>query len=213
MSQTQEEIASNIRSILRKPLEEDNKGTIYILQAPSFFTTFHPAASRNEIWLKIGISRDVPKRIASLKAQCGIFDLIEIREDGDKPFTEPTSMENLRRIERLCHAQLNNYRRRMNCQEGNNACKVIHTEWFAVPESVAKETVRLWVRFFSQNPYGEYGVLNEYWTKRVSDPQFMSLEINEEDNTGVEDVSVAAWRVWLDEGIEDRCRRQGYRYR
>ncbi|CAI6339186.1 unnamed protein product [Periconia digitata] len=195
--QTLNETAEKIREILCQPVNEDNKGFIYILKAPAFFSTFAPATLRNETWLKIGISRDVPKRIASLKAQCGLFDLTEIREEDNMRFTEPMAMEQLRRVERLCHAHLNNLRRKMDCTESSAACNAVHNEWFAVGEELAKQTVRLWVSFIEKRPYAHFGMLDRFWVERAMTTTY--LRLNKRD---AEDLGVTAWGKWLEEGTE-----------
>ncbi|KAF1958623.1 hypothetical protein CC80DRAFT_591556 [Byssothecium circinans] len=159
-------IVNNIRGILRQPIDEGNKGYIYVLKAPRFFEAFPSAKDRGEQWVKIGISRDINKRIKSLKAQCGFEDLVNCGGD----FGDAMPMEYLRRIERVCHAELHNFRRPMNCGESANGlsrCEVVHKEWFNVSEDVAIQVIRRWMRFLAQDPYTDVGLLNEFWGKKI----------------------------------------------
>jgi hypothetical protein len=88
----------------------------------------------------IGISRNIRKRIGSLKNNCGFTDLQECYRLGGGP----VRMDLLRIIDRVCHAESNNFRRTIQCTEGVNGARynTLHNEWFAVPEQVAVRTVK-----------------------------------------------------------------------
>ncbi|KAF2106266.1 T5orf172 domain-containing protein [Lophiotrema nucula] len=169
-------IANTVRNILKKPVEV-RTGAIYVFEAPEFFKAFQPARDRNEQWVKIGISSDVRKRIKNLRFRCGITDLqcFYVSDSGTM------RMDLLRRIETLCHEELNNFRRRMKCKDGLNRqvkCNTVHEEWFAVDKEVAKRTVERWWKFLKSDPYGESGYLNGDWVARL-EHDFGSFEASE----------------------------------
>ncbi|KAJ4286738.1 hypothetical protein N0V90_012990 [Kalmusia sp. IMI 367209] len=167
-------IAANISKLLQKNITEERRGTIYVLEAPEFFSSFPPASSRGEQWVKIGISTDVIKRMDTLRARCGITDITAIYSSDPNTIR----MDLLRRIEQVCHAQLNNYRRRMDCKSAGitKGCRTVHGEWFAVDKEVAKRTVTMWRRFLAYEPYGELGVLDDAWKKKLIDSENYKFE-------------------------------------
>lgn len=142
-------IAKEVRTILLRGVEEQSE-FIYVLKAPRFFETFQPAKEKGEEWVKIGISRNIKKRISSLKNNCGFTDLQECYGLGGGP----VRIDLRRIIERVCHAELNNSRRTIQCTEGVNGarCDTLHNEWFAVSEEVAVWTVKRWRRFLDYEP-------------------------------------------------------------
>lgn len=159
-------IAKRIRSILLRGVEEQC-GFIYVLKAPSFFQTFEPAKGKGEEWVEIGISRNLKRHIDSLKYNCGFTDLQECYRLDDVPMR----MDLLRVIERVCHEEINNFRRTIQCTKGVNKtrCTSFHDEWLAVPEQVAVRTVKLWKRYLNCAPYAESGKLNDDWRDRLAD--------------------------------------------
>jgi hypothetical protein len=55
------------------------------------------------------------------------------------------------RIERLVHAELSEYRRRIYCER----CLKQHVEWFTVPEAVAIASLKKWSLWMAGRPYEE----------------------------------------------------------
>ena len=86
-------------------------------------------------------------------------------------------MDLLRRIERVFHEELNNFRRSIQCRNGVNGarCDTVHMEWFAVPEDVAIRTVKRWKRVLDYAPYGDSGLLNSFWSDRVKDGSYLRV--------------------------------------
>lgn len=198
-------IATMMYKILKKPVEE-REGTMYVLEAPEFFADYLPARSRKEQWVKIGISTDVPKRIESLKARCGITDL----KDCYKSKHGPIHMDLLRKIEQVCHAELNNFRRRMDCKNSGVSgakCNVVHTEWFAVDKAVAVRTVERWRRFLDHKPYEKYGTLNDFWKDRLYGGNFRMVGQDEEEMD--HESAHKRYNAWLDESIREHREAQG----
>jgi hypothetical protein len=162
-------MARQIRKILKKEIT----GSIYVLEAPEFFSaSFEPSRSKEEIWYKIGIAADVDERIKEISSACGISGLKEVYS------TVPNiRYDVLKVIEAICHAQLNNSRRYMDCGRYglSSKCATKHKEWFAVPKEVAVNTVKMWKAFLDHNPYGHDGVLNERWSSSLK-RNYPSLE-------------------------------------
>ncbi|KAJ4346577.1 uncharacterized protein N0V89_010508 [Didymosphaeria variabile] len=158
------EIASKIKMLLKRRLRDTKKkGTIYILEAPEFFSKFGPA--KDEQWVKIGITEDIDQRRADLKHKCGITDISVVH----MPHWSNYPMDMLYRIEQLCHAQLINSRRPWNC--GSAKCETkLHREWFAVDKADAIRTVKLWVAFMDHQPYHPDGeALKDLWRTSLAD--------------------------------------------
>ncbi|KAJ4346578.1 uncharacterized protein N0V89_010509 [Didymosphaeria variabile] len=177
--------ARRIRKILEKPLT----GYIYVLQAPEFFSTqFDPSRDRKEIWVKIGISADVNERIEQIR-RCGITDLEDVYVSA------PIRYDVLRKIEAVCHEQLNNFRRYMDCKSHGKApkCMTKHDEWFAVPKEVAIRTVSMWTAFLDHNPYGHDGALEKKWADSLN--KFHLLELNE--GIGQEEYLHRSLEAWI----------------
>lgn len=154
-----ETIARSIRKLLSDSFEE---GVIYVLKAPRFFQSYEPAKGKQ--WVKIGITRDVKERIRDLKRECGFTDLTECFSSEGL-----VRMDLLRRMERVCHEELNNFRRTIQCKEGVNGakCNTLHAEWFEVHEDVAIRTVKRWRKFLDYKPYEDDGRMSEFWRKRL----------------------------------------------
>lgn len=92
----------------------------------------------------------------------------------------------------------------MDCSHSSGtSCDVVHNEWFAVGEDLAKQTVRLWVRFMAQRPYTEWGLLGEFWGHRIMKTEYLRLKKSDGG-----DVGVAAWGKWLEEGAEAMSNRE-----
>jgi hypothetical protein len=148
-------IAHNIRNILRTSFDH---GYIYILEAPKFFETYKPASINGEVWIKIGISSDVETRVKNLESTCGIPQLSTAYVSSRQYRTL-----SLKRIERLCQEELNNFRRRLDCGVRSVKCSTMHREWFAVDYKVAERTVERWTQFLDQIPYAEDGRITNHW--------------------------------------------------
>ncbi|KAF2179902.1 hypothetical protein K469DRAFT_715997 [Zopfia rhizophila CBS 207.26] len=160
--QTPQSIAQNIRKIILENVRPA-EGYIYVLKAPSYFNAFPETKESGEQWVKIGIARDTRKRISTLKCTCGFSDLAECYVSGVVPIPL------LHRVEKLCHEELNNFRRILSCKKDINGARhdAAHKEWFAVPEAVAIRTVKRWRKFIDFAPYSESGVLTDFWDDRV----------------------------------------------
>jgi len=188
-------IALAIKDILREPIDNSNKGYIYVLRAPRFFKDFPPSRDRAkpEQWVKIGITRNMEERKKSLSARCGIRDLT----DCDDVLEEPMPMPLLRRVERLCHEELDNFRRPLDCNETDTGCDTVHKEWFNVTEEVAIRTVKRWLSFISQSPYSRHGNLQSEWEDMVYEGAYLKTDRNEDlDRTD------QRYQSWLDNGIQ-----------
>jgi hypothetical protein len=186
-------IAANIRRILRQKEVPEPTGTLYVLEAPSFFDSFKPASDRNEKWVKIGISKDVGERVKSLKMKCGITDIRQVYVTDACNI----SMRLMKVIEAVCHAELNNFRRKMDCRNERvtSKCDTVHEEWFAVDTEVAIRTAKRWRSFLDHKPYGKYGVLHEFWVGRLDDEDYGRFG----DSEGEEeyDLMSKAFDLWL----------------
>ena len=113
-------IAKEVRTVLLRGVQERSV-FIYILKAPRFFETSQPAKEKGEQWVNIGISRNIKKRINSLKNNYGFTDLQECYGISGGL----VRMDLLRIIEKVYHAELNNSRRTIQCTEGSVELGVI----------------------------------------------------------------------------------------
>jgi hypothetical protein len=98
---------------VRKTIERDNAGGVYILRAPKY-TEFNYGSQL----LKIGKTDDIDSRMKGLKQKCDIFDLEQIGGVSSVPWQT--------KLERLVHAELRNYRRRFKCS--SSTCQTVHRE-------------------------------------------------------------------------------------
>ncbi|KAL5389922.1 hypothetical protein DPSP01_001981 [Paraphaeosphaeria sporulosa] len=187
--------ARNIKKILKKEIT----GSIYVLEAPEFFLNhFGPSRDREEIWCKIGIAADVDERVKEIRSTCGISDLKEVYS------TEPNiRYDVLKVIEEICHAQLNNSRRYLDCRRYGVSPKCVtrHKEWFAVPNKKAIRTVRMWKAFLDHNPYGHDGVLDERWSKSLK-KDYPLLE--HDGNLDQDDLLHQSLEAWIEKTGEDQ---------
>jgi hypothetical protein len=196
-----EAIASTIRRILLAPLIEERTGAIYVLEAPAFFSTFAPARAENKTWVKIGISSDVTKRINSLTVKCGITGLRDVYVSD----AGTMRMDLLRRIEKVCHVELNNFRRRMDCKhEGvvGGKCTTVHDEWFAVEADVAVRTVERWRGFLDHEPYTKVGKLDGFWEGRLSRKNYGRVKGDE--GLGGHEWAHKTFDGWLEESVKEK---------
>ncbi|KAF2447507.1 hypothetical protein P171DRAFT_429141 [Karstenula rhodostoma CBS 690.94] len=189
-------IARGIRKILREPIDYSNDGYIYVLKAPRFFDQFPPSRDRAEPeqWVKIGITRNIEDRMGKLIGSCGITDL-DVCKHG---LRGPEPMPMLHRVEKLCHAELANFQRPLDCNQTGTRCDTVHREWFNVTEEVAIRTVKRWLRFFSMNPYTNTGALKSgFWDDRVYNGEYLNtLEDEDVDRTH------ERYQSWLETSIQ-----------
>lgn len=192
-----ENIAYDIRDLLRKPINYDNKGYIYVLKAPHFFDQFPPSRDRAEPeqWVKIGITQNIEERMKSLIIQCRMTDLDVCGDDGVQG---RMPMPILRRVEQLCHYELANYQRPLDCRQTGSKCDTTHREWFNITEEVAIRTVKRWLRFFDQSPYTDNGALKSgFWDDRVWNGEYLKAH-NDEDV----DRTHERYQSWLETCIQ-----------
>jgi len=194
-------IAHAIDTLLKKNITP-KRGFIYVLAAPEFFQSFPPARNKNEQWVKIGISSDVKHRVKTLKATCGITDLAAVYES---PCSFPMDM--LRRIEKVCHEELNNHRRRFDClNEGvTTRCDTVHEEWFAVDKEAAERTVKKWEGFLIHKPYDQYGRLSTFWWDRLQNEDFYRFDSS--DGEATHGLMHRKFESWLDKSSRELGKR------
>ncbi|KAF2179903.1 hypothetical protein K469DRAFT_298106 [Zopfia rhizophila CBS 207.26] len=190
-----ETIADNIRQELLKDVE--SKGFIYILRAPNYFRNRKPL-------VKIGITEDITRRIRALQNNCGFTDLQECSRSGGKAIP----WKRLQRVEKLCHLELNNFRKTLQCNKGGHGknCDTGHTEWFEVEEETAIRTVKRWQKFINQNPYGEDGSLREGWKVTVQNGRY--LHISEDEDRYDYRMASQRYDEWLDEATAETRKQQ-----
>ncbi|KAK7184719.1 hypothetical protein PSPO01_09390 [Paraphaeosphaeria sporulosa] len=173
------EIALKIKKLLAKSLMQTKKtGLVYVMEAPKFFSTFEPAASADELWLKIGLTTDLDQRLERIEEQCGIAEITAI---GTSDLGCPMDLAD--RIEKLCHEQLAPFRRPFNCGSGRCPTEQ-HREWFAVEKDVAIRTMKLWKNFMDHKPYDADGKALSYpWRRSLADKEkFRLLEANGQES-------------------------------
>jgi hypothetical protein len=164
-------LTQDIRSLLFQPLVPA-LATVYVLKAPNYFKDKAPC-------VKIGMTKNVTQRIINLSTTCGITDLSECQESDAVAIPRELAA----RVEKLCHMELSPFRRIMKCERGGNSAKhtVSHEEWFAVPEQVAVQTVKRWLKFIELMPYHEQGKYSEIsgirddWQKVIKELQVEKL--------------------------------------
>ncbi|KAF2019085.1 hypothetical protein BU24DRAFT_447669 [Aaosphaeria arxii CBS 175.79] len=156
-------ISNKIYALLKKPLPTTG---IYIMSAREFFQNYKAASNDKEPWVKIGISVNADERKKQLQSKCGINDLVvEYYFEERRGFDEVR----MRRIEAICHLELHNFRRKLNCEDRDVKCKSIHGEWFAVSKAVALRTVMRWVKFLEYDPYNLQSDLVPFWKDRIEE--------------------------------------------
>lgn len=174
---------------------------IYILKAPNYFTKMGITPC-----VKIGISTDVHKRMKQLKQNCGLEDLERVRDPLDIP------LHQARRVEELCHKELSNFNRILNCDSlkcrGKKRQNSEHNEWFAVPEEVALKTVQRWRKFIQQDPYDYNGAIYTGWSALLMPGTFRTQPNTERDED--HEARDRRWTAWLENGIAKNNRDSGY---
>lgn len=127
----------SVASVARKPLDkEDQKmGQVYIYRV-----------NGEHKLLKIGYtSRSIAQRHEEWESDCNrkVLSVYPL---------EPSAtdmLENARRIEALCHAELDDFRVWIYCQN----CMKTHDEWFDVLEDRAVSIVKKWSSWMTTKPY------------------------------------------------------------
>ncbi|RDL36005.1 uncharacterized protein BP5553_06617 [Venustampulla echinocandica] len=168
----------------------DKEGHVYILKAPEYFQQNFPEGPP---MLKIGKSADIPGRINSLRTSCGLLDLARVEDPEDRP------LKLYWKIERLVHAELRNFNQILKCTKcrGKKGSETEHTEWFAVTEEVALRTVQRWRRFIQQEPYGDNGILKEFWSWKIISDNLPKPKNEKWDDSKNRD---ERWTKWLEDG-------------
>jgi hypothetical protein len=75
-----------------------------------------------------------------------------------------------RRVEALCHAELDHRRIRIYC----DACLTQHLEWFEVSPAEAKAVIQKWSRWIATEPYELLHLREPKWTLKVNERRRMS---------------------------------------
>ncbi|KAH8587705.1 T5orf172 domain-containing protein [Bisporella sp. PMI_857] len=177
------EIDSKIRAEIKREVNEE--GHIYILKAPKYSQDYFPGEPS---MLKIGRATDIAERMQTLSRTCKLSDLKRVQDPEDVP------LRMYEKIEKLVHAELQNFSRVFECQ----GCGARHKEWFAVTEEVALKTVQRWRKFIQQKPYDGNGILKDYWSQKILDINLPSRKIGEKSDDCKDQNE--RWTKWLDEG-------------
>ena len=171
----------------------NKEGHIYILKSPQYFQRLFP---NQPPLLKIGMVKDVSKRMESLREKCGLFDLARVADCQDRP------VNFYWKVEELVHAELQNFRRAFKCKKCRNVkgTETEHREWFAVDEEVALRTVQRWRRFIELEPYDDNGILKARWSKMIQPKNMEHPDKREQwDDSQSRD---RRWTRWLDEVVQ-----------
>ncbi|KAF1967502.1 hypothetical protein BU23DRAFT_658898 [Bimuria novae-zelandiae CBS 107.79] len=187
-------ICADIRKHLTAPLKTTpGTGSLYILAAPKFFSTFKPAVAAKEQWVKIGYAREVKQRVKEISRVCAIPDLYAVWTSH----IDNERLDLLKRIEKVCHAQLANFNRRWTCEGlGRGTCRTLeHTEWFAVDTGTAIGVAEMWMGFLNRRPY-ENGGLRDVWRGALVEGEGFQLLEREVEWTN-EDVVHQSWKAWI----------------
>jgi hypothetical protein len=126
-----------VSSVARKPLDTQDRKLrwVYIYQVQG-----------NSKLLKIGYAgRSVVERHREWEFDCNrtVLSVYPL-----KPGT-PAKIENARRVEALCHAELDNCRVWVYCQN----CMKCHNEWFDASKDRAVSIVKGWTSWMATKPY------------------------------------------------------------
>jgi hypothetical protein len=157
-----------IRDVIRKPLDADDLpgGCVYAYEVDG-----------NKGYIKIGFTtRSVTKRHEEWSFHCnrqtkplypplaqgGATILIE----KEAAATPAVRVPHARRVEALCHAELDHRRIRIYC----TACMKQHIEWFDVSAMEATTVIQKWSRWMSTQPYELRGLrFNSKRTLKISE--------------------------------------------
>lgn len=77
-------------------------------------------------------------------------------------------VENIKRVEELCHAELEHRRVMIYCE----ACQKVHIEWFEMSSEEAISVIRKWTMWMATGPYRN-GALREEVQRAGNIDQFM----------------------------------------
>ena len=139
-----------IRSKLRVNLnarERDIGGYIYGYTYPSNHRITNGLIQE---YIKIGFSKDVGRRMRTWESQCHYTPQVVFA----------LKMPYYRRIEKIVHTYLSNFRRQ---EQICPACGADHVEWFATQPDYAKSIALMWQTWAQTFPYDESGRLLEVW--------------------------------------------------
>lgn len=126
------EIKVNAMRPLEEELDDLKKGFIYLYKVKG-----------NERFVKIGYTTRSPAtRHEEWKLSCN-------REP--KSLFEGSIVPNARRVEALCHAELDYCRTRVYC----TGCSIQHIEWFEMTPDDAISVIQKWSKWMESNPYTE----------------------------------------------------------
>ena len=101
---------------------------------------------------KIGYSGDVTKRLRRWETQC--------KHIAQEQYRSPIEVRNVRRLERLVHAQLKEYRVEEECCRG---CSRNHQEWFrGVELKIILESIESWTQWIMKEQ-GQYEEIQSKW--------------------------------------------------
>ncbi|KAG4410967.1 hypothetical protein IFR04_015902 [Cadophora malorum] len=171
----------NILHTIKKFVAKE--GFVYVLRAPQYSAKHFP----DELPLvKIGKSMNPKTRLRQIHDDCDISDLERVLD------TEDSRSRYFHQIEALVHAELSPYQRIIECKCEHRAN---HREWFAVPESVALQSVQRWRRFIRQDPYDGRGLLRDVWSEMTD------WESSQQESGDEHEDRNRHWNAWLDEGI------------
>jgi hypothetical protein len=171
----------------------NKEGYIYIFKSPEYFRNYFP---NEPPLLKIGMAKDVSKRMEILRGKCGLLDLSRVADCEDRP------MQFYWKVEELVHTELQNFQRLFKCKCRNaKSTETEHQEWFAVEEEVAPRTVQRWRRFIELEPYDENGILKGYWSNMIRPKKMEHPDAEEQWNDSRS--RDRRWTKWLDEGVKE----------
>ncbi|PVH82630.1 hypothetical protein DL98DRAFT_513732 [Cadophora sp. DSE1049] len=171
----------NILHTIKKPIAKE--GFVYVLRAPQYSAKHFP----DELPLvKIGKAMKPEDRVNNISTSCDISDLERVLD------IEDSRCRYYYQIEKLVHAELSAYQRILKCDCKNGAN---HREWFAVPETVALQSIQRWRRFMRQDPYDGRGILRDVWSEMTDWENSQQGSGDEHENRH------RYWNAWLDEGI------------
>ena len=114
---------------------------------------------------KIGYSRDVDERLRSWEGQC--------KHIAEEQYRSPYKVRNVRRLERLVHAELKKYRVQEHSCHG---CSKTHREWFkGVAFETILESIESWTEWIMKEdgPYEE--VDGEWLLKEDAEMELQQL--------------------------------------
>lgn len=161
---------------------ELSSGDVYVLQNPAW---------PNHV--KIGESgRDVDKRIAEIKRDCKI-DCLEQALD-----TEQKYFLNYKMVEKLCHEELKNFRKDLQCEwcKTKNRKRQRHEEWFEVKPEIAVRTVQKWRKWMLTSPYNDDGYLKPWWRHKATSELIKEQPF--EERIGDDESRHERWSRWLE---------------